>query len=232
MGHDSKKLWLSVHRSIAHEPVTLGRASSAAYRSDPKMIAFIAARYKFVSKMLSGRSRVLEVGCGDGFGAALVGAEVGQLLATDIDSDTIADNSSRLRFLSNVSFEYFDFRKSRYSSTVDAAYAIDVIEHIFPEEESSFLANVAASLRPHAVAIFGTPNVTGEQYASRYSQAGHVNLKDYKALRETMALYFHNVFLFSMNDEVVHTGYYPMAHYLWALCVGPRVGELRGANER
>jgi len=23
-----------------------------------------------------------------------------------------------------------------------------------------------------------------------------------------------------MNDEVVHTGYYPMAHYLFALCVG------------
>jgi hypothetical protein len=26
------------------------------------------------------------------------------------------------------------------------------------------------------------------------------------------------VFLFSMNDEVVHTGFYPMAHYLFAVC--------------
>src|SRR5437016_1474687 len=136
--HDSKQLWLSVHRSITYEPVTLGRASSAAYRNDPKMIAFMAARYKFVSKMVSGLPTVLEVGCGDGFGAALVAAEVGRLLATDIDSDTITDNSARLRFLSNVSFEYFDFRKSRYPQTVDAAYAIDVIEHIFPEEETTF----------------------------------------------------------------------------------------------
>ena len=35
-----------------------------------------------------------------------------------------------------------------------------------------------------------------------------------------MQRYFHNVFLFSMNDEVVHTGFYPMAHYLIALGVG------------
>jgi hypothetical protein len=24
--------------------------------------------------------------------------------------------------------------------------------------------------------------------------------------------------MFSMNDEVVHTGFHPMAHYLFALC--------------
>ena len=34
--------------------------------------------------------------------------------------------------------------------------------------------------------------------------------------------YFKNVFLFSMNDEVVHTGFSKMAHYLICLCVGAR----------
>jgi len=37
-----------------------------------------------------------------------------------------------------------------------------------------------------------------------------------------MERHFENVFLFSMNDEVVHTGFTPLAHYLFALCVGPR----------
>jgi hypothetical protein len=41
-------------------------------------------------------------------------------------------------------------------------------------------------------------------------------------LKMLLELYFHNVFIFSMNDEVVHTGYYKMAHYLLALCVGKR----------
>ena len=37
-----------------------------------------------------------------------------------------------------------------------------------------------------------------------------------------MLRHFHEVFIFSMNDEVVHTGFYPLAHYLFALCVGKR----------
>jgi hypothetical protein len=37
-----------------------------------------------------------------------------------------------------------------------------------------------------------------------------------------MERYFHAVFLFSMNDEVVHTGFAPMAHYLIAVCTGKR----------
>jgi len=32
-----------------------------------------------------------------------------------------------------------------------------------------------------------------------------------------MQRFFHNMFMFSMNDEVVHTGYHAMAHYNLAL---------------
>ncbi len=42
---------------------------------------------------------------------------------------------------------------------------------------------------------------------------------DLKALMET---YFHSVFMFSMNDETVHTGYHKMAHYVIALCAHPK----------
>jgi hypothetical protein len=59
-------------------------------------------------------------------------------------------------------------------------------------------------------------------YASKYSKEGHVNCKDQPGLQALMEKFFRNVFIFSMNDEMVHTGYYPMAHYLMALCVGVR----------
>jgi len=219
---DSKALWLDVHRSIPSERITLGRASSTAYRNDPKMLLFMAARYKFVAKLLAGRGDVLEVGCGDGLGAPIVAAEVAHLYCTDIDEATLADNTDRLAFVKNLTFEYFDFRPARYPRTVEGLYAVDVIEHIFPDEEPAFVANLAASLGERGVAVFGTPNVTSERYASAYSRQGHVNLKDHGTLRTTLQRHFHNVFVFSMNDEVVHTGYYPMAHYLWALCVDPR----------
>ena len=69
------------------------------------------------------------------------------------------------------------------------------------------------------------PNKTAEQYASEWSRKAHVNLKTFDGLRDLGLAYFHNVFMFGMNDEVVHTGYGPMCHYLWALCVGPRRGQ-------
>jgi hypothetical protein len=48
---------------------------------------------------------------------------------------------------------------------------------------------------------------------------GHINMKSADSLKDLLAQYFHNVFIFSMNDEMVHTGFYPMAHYLMALAI-------------
>jgi SAM-dependent methyltransferase len=219
---DSKALWEEVHRQIPQHEIVLGTATAAAYVSDPRMLAFIASRYKFVSKMLQGAATVLEVGCGDGFGAPLVAQSVGHLICTDIHEGTLPDNRRRLSVFKNLEFRYFDFRSGPFPTTVDAAFAVDVLEHIYPAEERQLLVSIATSLGPHGVALFGTPNLAAEKYASENSRLGHVNLKDHQSLKATLAEHFHNVFIFSMNDEVVHTGYYPMAHYLWALCVAPR----------
>ena len=39
-----------------------------------------------------------------------------------------------------------------------------------------------------------------------------------KELKTTLQKHFKNVFLFSMNDEVIHTGFSKMSHYNLALC--------------
>ena len=33
----------------------------------------------------------------------------------------------------------------------------------------------------------------------------------------TKNIYFNNIYMFSMNDEMVHTGYDAMSHYIFAL---------------
>ena len=100
----------------------------------------------------------------------------------------------------------------------EAAYALDVIEHI--EDEWNFISNIAKSLLPDGICIVGTPNVTASEYASEYSREAHINLQSHKSLNDLMRSYFVNVFAFSMNDEVVHTGFYDMAHYLIFMGVG------------
>ena len=115
-----------------------------------------------------------------------------------------------------------DMLSGPVEGTFDAAYSLDVIEHIAADKEDTFVANLAGSLADDGVLIIGTPSLQSQAYASPPSKEGHVNCKDQPALRELLQRHFENVFVFSMNDEIVHTGFYPMAHYLFALCVGRR----------
>lgn len=201
----------------------LGVVTGFAYRDDPKRLTFMLSRYKFVSKMLAGKDKVAEVGCGDAFSAPMVAAEVGSLFATDFDPVFVNDASERIGDIENLSFAVHNVLEGPIpNAPFDAAYACDVFEHIDPEQEDAFISNIAQSLTADGVLILGIPSLESQQYASSQSKIGHVNCKSGSDFKAVMSKHFKNVFLFSMNDEVVHTGYSPMAHYLFALCVGPK----------
>ena len=197
---------------------TLGLMTSYAWNDDPKRLTFTLSRYKFVAKLLSGRANVLEIGCADAFGTRIVRQDVERLTATDFDPVFIEDVKKRM----NPRWPFDAFVHDMLSGPVpsrnyDGIYALDVLEHIDPGEEPAFMSNLAGSLAPHGAVVLGMPSLESQAYASPNSKAGHVNCKSMPDFKQMMARYFHNVFMFSMNDEVVHTGYHKMAHYLLAL---------------
>lgn len=205
-----------------HTTYQIGPRTSHSIRTDAKHLLFTLSRYKFCAKMLEGKQHVLEVGCGDAIGAPIMLQSVGSLYAVDIEPLVIEQNKARSEFGSRLDFVCCDFTQEHPETVFDAAYCLDVIEHIEPEKESLFLENLSACIASDGVCIIGTPNIAASVHASPISQRGHVNLKSGKTLKESLTPYFQNVFLFSMNDEVVHTGYTPMAHFLLALCAGKR----------
>lgn len=200
----------------------MGPWTSHIWRSDPRHLAFLLARYKFCSKMLQGKDEVLEVGCGDGFGTPIVLQAVGRVHGIDFEPLVLEEAIRVLpeEWNGRCTFAVHDLLEGPVQGAFDAAYSLDVLEHIPPAAESRFMANLCASLRPEAVCILGTPNLEASRFASPASQEGHINLKTAASLRQTMEAHFENIFLFSMNDEVVHTGFAPMAHYLLAMGVG------------
>ena len=200
----------------------LGLRSSQSWHDDPKHLLFRLSRYKFVAKMLADGEHVLEIGCGDAFGTRLVQQAVKKLSATDFDEVFLEDVKARM--VERWRFPVFahDILAKPIPGKYDALYALDVLEHIRPEDEHTFLRNAHAPLDPHGVAVWGMPSRESQAFASPTSRAGHVNCKSMPDFRKTMLQYFHNVFMFSMNDEVVHTGFHPMAHYLFALCTGKK----------
>jgi 2-polyprenyl-3-methyl-5-hydroxy-6-metoxy-1,4-benzoquinol methylase len=197
-----------------HGISSLGLMVNESWNQDPKRTLFTLARYKFVAKMLAGRNHVLEVGCADAFGTRIVQQAVGKVSATDFDPVFIADVKARMD--PNWLLEAFvhDMLAGPVAGPFDAAYALDVLEHISETDEDRFINNIVASLTENGVAIFGMPSIESQSHASPQSEAGHVNCKSGEALKRTLERHFHTVFVFSMNDEVVHTGFYPMAHYL------------------
>lgn len=205
-------------------PASFGPYSSYTWRHDPKHVLFTLARYKFSAKMLAGKKRALEVGCGDAIGAPLLLQTVESLHCLDLEDLVIEDNIRRLGQSDRLRFETLDILEAAPEGSFDAVVSLDVVEHIDAAREQRYMANIAKSLSRDAVAVIGMPNVTAERYASPNSRDGHINLKSHAALSEFLAPWFDNVFLFSMNDEVVHTGFYPMAHYLMAVCSGLRQG--------
>jgi cyclopropane fatty-acyl-phospholipid synthase-like methyltransferase len=203
------------------ERIRLGMMSSHRWRMDPKVLLFSMARYKFIAKMLAGRQDVLEVGCGDGWGTHIVMREVGSIHGVDMDP-VLVKECDDMKSDPRLTFSLHDLRLSPVTPARDAVYLLDVLEHLEKDDEDMFLLNVAASIKSNGVCIVGIPSLESQEYASKPSRATHVNCKSGDELKQTLEKYFHNVFLFSMNDEVVHTGFSRMAHYLLCLCVGVR----------
>ena len=201
---------------------SLGLMTSQAWDDDPKRLTFTLSRYKFVAKMLSGRKKVLEIGCADAFATRIVCQEVGEVTAVDFDSVFVEDVSKRMRPKWRFNCFVHDILAGPVPGRFDGAFALDVLEHIAPENEGRFLENLKISMAPHAAAIIGMPSLESQAYASDISRAGHVNCKSMPDLKKTLEKHFFHVFVFSMNDEVVHTGYHKMAQYLMALCCEPR----------
>ncbi len=203
------------------DSVSLGPWTSYSLLNDPKHMGFVLARYKFCAKMFDGMDRVIEVGCGDAFGTPIVAQHVHKVLAIEPDGRHIAGNKKRLAKIKNIDFRrgtIQDLKLPRASFC--GSYSIDVIEHLDRRLNGPFVAGQAGILKKDGVCIIGTPNITANEHASKRSRVQHINLHSQKSLKELMEKYFKRVFMFGMNDEVLHTGHPAMCHYIFGMGVG------------
>lgn len=211
--------WTEAKRIMGDGRVLLGPQASHQWIHDPKHLLFVLARYKHAARLIGDHGTVLEVGCGEGIGARILAAGrryVG--IDPDAAAVEVADDVSG----GELEFLPFGLTTLAPSMMADAVVSLDVIEHIAPTEQPRFVRRLADRLPPHGVCVVGTPNANAASYQSPASLAGHVGLLAHDDLRALMREHFEVVQLFGMNDEVLHTGYLPMAHYLMAVGIMPR----------
>lgn len=182
------------------------------YDDDPKHMVFTLARYKFVARMFQGKDRVLEVGCGEGWKSRIVRQAVNHLVAIDSDPALIETAKRNNSEKWPIEFRVADACDITHGN-FNGAYCIDLLEHLNEEDEEEFLGKLRFA---SPVSIIGIPSLESQQYANRPE---HINCKTGEELRKKCREFWRQVFIFSMNDEVLHTGYFPMSHYLFALCI-------------
>ena len=219
----SREAWNKVTELNHAEGFALGPVNAGTWLRDPRHMGFMLARYKFASKMMRRCSSILEVGCGEGLGTLMLVRDTpARVLGIDFDEAQIqyARQQVEPHGQGRLSFTCGDAAAQvQAAGCFDGLLCLDVLEHVDPKEEKTFLENCVGALQPGAVAVFGTPNIASDAFASPPSRAGHINLFDPDRFAATLEGHFSHVFPFSMNDEMVHTGYAKMAHYLLALCV-------------
>lgn len=224
----SDKVWSAVKKELKKQIVQLGPYFSYQVLDTPRHFLFSMSRYKFAARMLPQHKKVkvLEFGCQEGLGTLMLGESGHQILGVDFDKEAIMHAQNSIK-KSNMSFCAANFLGRRFGK-FQAVISLDVIEHIKKSREDIFLKTICANLESSGFALIGTPNVTAKQYASKYSKKGHINLYSAETLEALLSKYFRNVYIFGMNDEVIHTGFYPMCHYLMVLACGPkRIGRVK-----
>ena len=223
---DTKDRWNEVKHQLEGAVLTLSPKMSATIRKMEHGLLFTLARYKFALKMMANRQnlKVLELGCNDGLGTLMIwqDCQCEQVVGVDFDEDAIRWANDNLK-QDGLSFVQGDFMGiDVFPQGGDCVVSLDVIEHIPVEQEDMYFQTVCRKLKDDGFAVIGTPNVTMVPYSSPWNKIAHINNYDQKRLYDAMSRYFENVFIFGMNDEVLHTGMYPMACYIMALGCGKK----------
>lgn len=116
------------------------------------------ASYRFARNYCAGL-RVLDLGCGSGYGAATLADTAGSMVAVDVSSEAIAFASARY-LAPNLSFQQIDvdgplpFADQEF----DVVLSFQVIEHV--ADEAAYLREARRVLRTGGVMIIATPDRT------------------------------------------------------------------------
>lgn len=189
--------WKKVTGLMGDHRGALGPRISAELRRDPKRLGFVLSRYKFAAKMARRGGTVVELGCGEGLGSRILSEFAAGYTGVDSDSSAVASaqrdwGNEKTRFLEG---SLLDGTFGRF----DALVCLDGLERVEARRRPDFADAVARNLADDGACVVGAPGGAAD------------------GLQGLLRAVFHNVFMFGMNDEVVHTGLVPAAHYSIAL---------------
>jgi SAM-dependent methyltransferase len=181
----------SLHELEEERPVPWG---------DPGLMAWHRARYEFALPLVENR-RVLDVGCGEGYGAALLAERAAAVVGVDYSPVAVEHAASTYK-RPNLTFHVADATALPHELTgFDVVTCFEVIEHI--TKASELVHDLRRRLRPGGILVLSTPNRLVdrpyERVSGRDPNEYHVNLLAPAELRELVDPHFGRVVLYGQS---------------------------------
>ena len=224
--------------------------ASRLWQDDEARLASHLAHYRFIAALIGVRHDVAEYGCASPTGTRLILQQSRKM--TLFDPRPLVVGDLQWRFQDDWRFEarLHDIISRPLSRQADSAYCVDFLQYISRDEEDIFVRNLRDSLsRESDFLLIGSPSYgaggpPGAQHAlgadtpqAVAAQSSRDNLPcrsgsargqaviyrrtgaELKALTER---FFHNVFMFSMVDDIAQPGIQPNAEHIFALSCGKK----------
>ncbi|HEY0100843.1 MAG TPA: methyltransferase domain-containing protein, partial [Pyrinomonadaceae bacterium] len=156
-------------------------------------------RYALAQEFVKGKE-VLDIACGEGYGAALMSAAARSVVGVDIDAAVI--EHARRKYAAHPNLV---FRTGSCDSiplpdrSVEVVTSFETIEH--HDQHQEMMREVRRVLRPGGVLIISSPNrpVYSELYGS--SNQFHVKELDYQEFTDLLKEHFHHIAVYGQKLE-------------------------------
>lgn len=146
-----------------------------------------------LARQLSQHCTVLDVACGEGYGAAMVAETAYKVVGVDLSADVIQHAKNNYGHHTNLQFVTASCECLPFSdASFDFAISFETIEHI--EQQKEFIAELARVLRPDGILILSSPNKRLYSDAHDYHNEFHVRELYRNELEELLHVTFPHIF--------------------------------------
>lgn len=146
-----------------------------------------------LARQLSSHCTVLDVACGEGYGAAMVAETAYKVVGVDLSVDVIQHAKNNYKHHANLQFVAASCERLPFSdASFDFAISFETIEHI--EKQKEFISELTRVLRPDGVLILSSPNKRLYSDAHDYHNEFHVRELYRNELEELLRVTFPHIF--------------------------------------
>jgi len=163
------------------------------HKTDPLLALEHYHRYHFASRFARNR-KVLDIGCGEGYGSAFLARHASEVTGIDLDPATIDHARKEYALISNLSFETVKCEEMRIADcSIDLAVSFELLEHLDSDSQSGFLQNVQRILKQDGLFIVSSPE--RNEYAATYQARNeyHRHEMTLPELKAFLSRYFEHV---------------------------------------